>query len=156
MHLYLDPACTYRISVRATFPGIMGQLVRFHLPMVSFLSLIRNLLIQVDQVLPCMAAALIMVLAFQLRRIEQDGTVKSTLLTLASCVSPVNVVLPRYYCTLHTAHCTLHTAHSTLHTTHYTLHTAHCTLHTAHSTLHTPHSTINPQHSTLNTQHSWV
>ena len=44
--------------------------------------------------LPCTAAVLIMVMAFQLRRIEQDRTVKSTILTLASCVSPVNVVLP--------------------------------------------------------------
>ena len=44
--------------------------------------------------LPCAAAVLIMVVAFQLRRIEQDRTVKSTILTLASCVSPVNVVLP--------------------------------------------------------------
>ena len=52
--------------------------VRLHLPML----------------LPCTAAVLIMVMAFQLRRIEQDRTVKSTILTLASCVSPVNVVLP--------------------------------------------------------------
>jgi len=78
VHLHLDPACTYRVTIRAAFPGIMGQLVRMHLPML----------------LPCMAAALIMVLAFQLRRVEQDRTLKSTVLTLAACVSPVNVVLP--------------------------------------------------------------
>merc|ERR1719500_2036535 len=78
IHLFLDPACTYRVTVRAAFPEMMGQLVRLHLPML----------------LPCAAAVLIMVVAFQLRRIEQDRTVKSTILTLASCVSPVNVVLP--------------------------------------------------------------
>ena len=28
IHLFLDPACTYRVTVRAAFPEMMGQLVK--------------------------------------------------------------------------------------------------------------------------------
>jgi len=78
IHFYLDPACTYAIKVYPSIPQMMGQMIRFYAPLV----------------LPCMVACIILILAFQMRRIEGSRFCQSTLLTLMSAVSPVNVVLP--------------------------------------------------------------
>jgi len=78
VELWLDPACRYSITVQPSLPAIMGQMVRFFSPML----------------LSCSAAVAILVLAFQLRRIDTDLFCRSTLFTLATVVSPINVVLP--------------------------------------------------------------
>eukprot|EP00090_Calanus_glacialis_P013911 TRINITY_DN2253_c0_g1_i7.p1 TRINITY_DN2253_c0_g1~~TRINITY_DN2253_c0_g1_i7.p1 ORF type:complete len:1052 (-),score=349.76 TRINITY_DN2253_c0_g1_i7:167-3322(-) len=78
IHFYLDPACTYTIKVFPSIPQMMGQMIRFYAPLL----------------LPCMAAVIILILAFQMRRIESSQYCQSTLLTLMTAVSPVNVVLP--------------------------------------------------------------
>ena len=76
--LYLDPACQYTIKIYPSIMSMMGQMVRFYAPML----------------LPCMAAVNILILAFQFRRIESDKFCQSTILTLLTAVSPINVVLP--------------------------------------------------------------
>jgi len=78
VHFYFDPACTYTIKVYPSIPQMMGQMIRFYSPLLF----------------PCMSAVLILVLAFQMRRIESSQYCQSTILTLMTAVSPVNVVLP--------------------------------------------------------------
>eukprot|EP00092_Neocalanus_flemingeri_P010254 GFUD01011050.1.p1 GENE.GFUD01011050.1~~GFUD01011050.1.p1 ORF type:complete len:1057 (+),score=343.38 GFUD01011050.1:48-3218(+) len=78
VHFYLDPACTYTIKIYPSIPQMMGQMIRFYAPLL----------------LPCMVAVIILIIAFQMRRIESSQYCQSTLLTLLSAVSPVNVVLP--------------------------------------------------------------
>lgn len=78
VHMYLNPSCTYSITIQSSMPQIMGQIIRFYAPML----------------LPFMVSALIMVLAFQLRRMEGDKYCRSTILILVTSVSPINIVLP--------------------------------------------------------------
>jgi glycosylphosphatidylinositol deacylase len=88
VHFYLDPACTYTIKVSPSIPKMMGQMVRYYAPLLF----------------PCISAVIILVLAFQMRRIEGSRYCQSTILTLMTAVSPVNVVLPSrmvaYLCAL--------------------------------------------------------
>ena len=76
--LLLDPACVYTVKIQPSIVSMMGQVVRFYAPML----------------LPCMTAVTILILAFQFRRIESDMFCQSTIFTLITAVSPINVVLP--------------------------------------------------------------
>ena len=76
--LLLDPACVYTVKIQPSLVSMMGQVVRFYSPML----------------LPCMSAVTILILAFQFRRIESDLFCQSTVFTLITSVSPINVVLP--------------------------------------------------------------
>ena len=76
--LLLDPACVYTVKIQPSIVSMMGQVVRFYAPML----------------LPCMSAVVILILAFQFRRIESDMFCQSTIFTLITAVSPINVVLP--------------------------------------------------------------
>jgi len=78
IELFLDPACTYKVTIQASLPQIMSQMVRYYAPML----------------LPFMATTLILILAFQMRRFETERYCKSTLLVLMANVSPMSVVLP--------------------------------------------------------------
>ena len=78
VELFLDPACRYTVKIQPSMPSIMGQMVRFYSPLL----------------IPCMVAINILILAFQFRRLESDQFCQSTLLTLLTAVSPINVVLP--------------------------------------------------------------
>lgn len=61
LHIYLDPSCTYRVTLRVSWSELFGQLVRFYgVYIVAFL---------VIQVL--------MVLCWQLRRLSSEGVVPS-------------------------------------------------------------------------------
>ena len=78
VELFLDPACRYTVKIQPSIPSMMGQMARFYTPLL----------------IPCMAAINILILAFQFRRMESDQFCQSTLLTLLTAVSPINVVLP--------------------------------------------------------------
>jgi len=76
--LFLDPSCQYTVKIYPSIVSMMGQMVRFYSPMI----------------IPCMAAVNILILAFQFRRIESDRWCQSSIMTLMTAVSPINVVLP--------------------------------------------------------------
>ena len=78
VELLLDPACQYAVRVQPSIVAMMGQMVRFYAPLL----------------LPCMAAVNILIIAFQFRRMESDRFCQSTVFTLVTAVSPINVVLP--------------------------------------------------------------
>ena len=78
VELFLDPACQYTVKIQPSIPSMMGQMVRFYTPLL----------------VPCLAAVNLLILAFQFRRMESDLYCQSTLLTLLTAVSPINVVLP--------------------------------------------------------------
>ena len=78
VQLFLDPACQYTVKIQPSIPSMMGQMVRYYTPLL----------------VPCLAAVNLLILAFQFRRMESDLYCQSTLLTLLTAVSPINVVLP--------------------------------------------------------------
>jgi len=78
VHLYLNPSCTYSVTIGASMPQMMGQMMRFYAPLL----------------IPCVVGVLVLIITFQMRRIESHRFCQSPLLTLMACVSPMNVVLP--------------------------------------------------------------
>jgi len=76
--LFLDPSCQYNVKIYPSIVSMMGQMVRYYSQML----------------LPSMTAVSILILAFQFRRIESDRFCQSTIMTLITAVSPINVVLP--------------------------------------------------------------